>query len=167
MLKEIVDGLKAFGELAVKPLLAIAIASGFFLFAPALVLDPLGATKFVHDYRAWFGIAFVGSSTYLLAHLIVFVVGIVDARMMNRAIEDERRKWLETLLPGEKLRLREYIETRQVTAIWSIRDGVVKGLEAKGILYRASSVGAGFDFPFGLQPWAREILEGEPHLLED
>jgi hypothetical protein len=65
---EVQEAVKAFGEIAVKPLLAVSAASAFLLFTPAPWIGALGMTKFVVEYRSWVGVAFVISLAYLFAH---------------------------------------------------------------------------------------------------
>ena len=77
------------------------------------------------------------------------------------------RRVLRDLTPEEKAVLAEYIRDDAGTQYFSIRDGVVQGLQAKGVLYRASVVSRGRDieFAFNIQPWAREYLRENQHLL--
>lgn len=49
IVNEIQEGIKAFGEIAVKPLLAVALGSGFLLFARPTILDAAGMTKLVTE----------------------------------------------------------------------------------------------------------------------
>ncbi len=52
------------------------------------------------------------------------------------------------------------------TLCFHIEDGVAGGLVAKHILYRSSSIGGRLTgFAHNIQPWAREYLTDNPHLL--
>jgi hypothetical protein len=167
MLKDVLDGIKTFAEFAVKPLIGIAAASGFLLFAPATLQATLGTTTFIQTYRSWIGTSFVVSCAFLFAHLIGEIHDWIRIAIATRMTSRNQRRKIERLEPDEKKHLRSYILDRKSSVSYSIRDGVARGLEAKGILCRASQVGTLDGFPFILQPWAREILETNPKLLED
>ena len=47
MIGDIAEGIKAVGQIAVKPLLAIALASGSLLYAPAHVIAAAGLADFL------------------------------------------------------------------------------------------------------------------------
>jgi hypothetical protein len=77
---------------------------------------------------------------------------------------------LMTLTQEEKAFLRPYIAQGTNTRYVSIYDGVANGLQAKKIIYRASSMSVagapGLLFPWNLQPTAREMLNDQPNLLD-
>lgn len=167
IVKDVQEGIKAFGEIAVKPLLAIALSSGFVLFVPASVLDSLAMAKLVNEYRAWFGGAFTLSCAYLLAHAIKSVWGIILQLRDTRLLTNQRMKWFASLTPDEKNRLLPYIEDERASVTYPVGDGVVGGLMGKGILFRSSNIGhAVSGFPYNLQPWAREMLQKHPEYLD-
>jgi hypothetical protein len=154
IVKDIQEGIKAFGEIAVKPLLAIALSSGFMLFVPASVLDSLAMTKLVNEYRAWL-------------HGIKSASDIFFQLRETRILTNQRRKWLASLTPDEKNRLLPYIEDERASVTYPIGDGVVGGLVGKGILFRSSNIGHAISgFPYNLQPWAREVLLRHPEYLD-
>ncbi|WP_232072539.1 super-infection exclusion protein B [Paraburkholderia pallida] len=66
MIADIAEG-KAAGQIAVKPLLAIAIASGALLHAPSHFVGSTGLTDFLAKYRIWIGFALLASCAYLVA----------------------------------------------------------------------------------------------------
>lgn len=68
MVKDIQEGIKAFGEIARVPVLAVALSSGLMLFVPISVLDSLPMAKLVVEHQAWLGGAFILSFAYLVAH---------------------------------------------------------------------------------------------------
>lgn len=166
IVNEIQEGIKAFGEIAVKPLLAIALGSGFLLFARPSILDAAGMTRIVAQYRPWLGGAFTLSCAYLLAHVVKYVTDVINGLLRSRDLDRRRAKWLSTLTPDEKGRLIPYIRDQRASVKYPIDDGVVAGLVGKGVLFRASTIGhAVSGFAFNLQPWAREELEKRPELL--
>ena len=102
---------------------------------------------------------------YLIAHGLSRSFNIVGGLLDDARMRKVRRKWLTTLTPGEKTVLVPYIRDQSTSVTYGLNDGAVRGLEAKGILYRVSSVSYGLRFPFNMQPWAREILSAEPDPL--
>lgn len=162
----ITEAVKTFNDLAVKPLLAVAVASGTLVFAPAPMVAKLGMDKFVADYRSWLGLALVVSCAYLFAHAVVFLARDVRDKFETRAIRKAQIEYLKGLAPDEKSRLAPYIEDQRSSVVYQITDGVVRELVAKGILFRSSNVGRGTGFSFNIQPWARIEIEKNPSLLD-
>lgn len=142
------------------------MASGALVLAPPTMIAKLGMTNFVSDYRSWLGLALVVSCAYLLAHAIVFLAKQVHRRYEDKAILRIQVGYLKTLVPDEKARLLPYIHDQRSSVVYQITDGVVRGLVAKGILFRSSNVGRGTAFSFNIQPWARMEIERDPALLD-
>ena len=165
MIGDIAEGIKAVGQIAVKPLLAIALASGSLLYAPAHVIAAAGLADFLAKYRMWIGFALLASCAYLLAQGLAWIFDVISSLLDDVRMKKVRRKWLTKLTPDEKAVLVPYIRNQATSVAYSLNDGAVRGLEGKGVLYRASSVSYGLEFPFNMQPWAREILSAEPELL--
>ncbi|WP_229483176.1 superinfection exclusion B family protein [Massilia horti] len=166
-MNEIQEGIKAFGEIAVKPLLALAFGSGFLIFAPVSILGPAGMTELVSEYRPWVGGTFTLSCAYLLAHAVKYLTDSLRGWQAARSLDKQRTKWLASLTPDEKGRLIPYIRDERASVTFPIEDGVVGGLQRKGILYRASNLGHAIrGFPYNLQPWAREALLARPEFLD-
>jgi hypothetical protein len=153
---DVAEGIKAVGQIAVKPLLAIAIASGALLYAPAHIVIATGLTDWL---------ALLASCAYLFAHGLSWIFGVMGSLFDGVRLRRIRRKWLTTLTPDEKTILVPYIRDQEASVTYGLNDGVVRGLERKDVLYRASSVSYGLGFPFNMHPWAREMLSKEPELL--
>lgn len=158
-LETIVGAVKMFNNLAVKPLLALAVATGILLFFPAALVSRLGMTTLVTGYRSLIGLAFLVSCTYLLAHAIVSLVQYIRDGLEAKATRKARMALLQDLTPDEKIRLIPYIHQKRASVDYQITDGVVLGLVAKGILFRATNLGYGTRFSFNIQPWARQEIE--------
>lgn len=165
IIAEISDAIKTVAQIAVKPLLAVAIGAGAILYAPPTVVAAAGLTDLLTKYRMWIGLALLASCAFLCAHGLSWIFGFIAAALDGVRMRKVRRKWLTTLTPDEKAILTPYIREQAASVTYSLNDGAVRGLEGKGILYRASSVSYGLEFPFNMQPWAREILSSEPELL--
>lgn len=157
---------KAFNDLAVKPLLAVAAASGFLLFSSTSLVAKMGMAKLIADYRSWLGLALVVSCAYLLAHALVFLAQHGYKTFEARAKQRARMAFLKGLTPDEKSRLVPYIIDQKASVVYQITDGVVQGLVAKGILFRSANVGYGTGFSFNIQPWARQEIEKNDALLD-
>ncbi len=166
LIESIGNALNTLNNLAVKPLLAVAVASALLIFSPAPLAANLGITKLVAGYRSWLGLALVVSCAYLLAHALVFFArksrDIFDARANRKT----RMTYLKDLTPDEKDRLVPYIHGQKSSVVYQITDGVVQGLVAKGILFRSANVGYGTSFSFNIQPWARQEIEKNYALLD-
>lgn len=154
--------------------LGVAIASGLVLFVGNDLLGTIGLAEFRTEYRAYLGGALVLSLSLVIAHALwggaKGAVGLVKAALNQRkgqkALEDRQRQ-LHKLTPDEKAYLAPYILENENTRNFLIEDGVAGGLVAKGILYRASSVGNMLDgWAHNMHAWAREYLEGNPSIFE-
>lgn len=162
--------LKFFEKLETIPavlLLMLAAATGTVLFAPASLLEKL----FLDQFRAAYGI-YVGVTFLLLVALLASRIVLATARLFSqfqssRKIRSDRTMALEQLTPEEKGYLAAYIIEQKNTVYVGLEDGVKGGLVSKKICHLSSRM---VDFldgaAFNLQPWAREHLSANPHLLE-
>ena len=154
-------------KLSPKYLFAIFLAGFFFLVAPAPILGRMSLNDFW--LRPYIGIVTILAAALLVAHGAAHGINRFNA---SRAKKREQREWqqsmsdtLSSLTPAEKQALQPYIIEKQNSVLFNISSGVAGGLEAKQILYRASSVGPWSNFPYNLQPWARSYLSKHPELL--
>jgi len=147
---------------------ALAVAAGVLLFGPATLIAALGVTEFLASYRMWVGVVF------LVALLIVL------ARFFERAGRRIARWWrtrrslkrwkerLENLSPAEATVLAGYIHGKTRTLYFLPTDGVIGGLEAEHIIFRASNMGDMINgFAYNIQPWALKHLKKHPGLLSE
>ena len=73
---------------------------------------------------------------------------------------------MKNLTKAEKEILRDYIKGDTMTQAFECTDGAVLALEYEHIIYRASVLSQEFtDFPFNIQPWARQHLQRNPGLI--
>lgn len=78
-----------------------------------------------------------------------------------------RHQSLHELTPDEKSYLAAYVLDDVNTQYMQIDDGIAGGLNAKGIIYRASNVGDMLrGWAYNIQPWAKDYLREHPHLLD-
>lgn len=146
--------------------LAAFIASTALLFIPDSLVVQLGLEEIRHNYRTYAGFVFVASASLLAVNIISFIVqiGLRPWRdyQFNRAVY----RTLSELTQGEKDFLREFIYGGSNTVLAAINDGIAGGLAAKHIIYRASNVSYGLEWPFNLQPVPRKLLSAHPELLD-
>jgi len=161
------EALNAFRKLTPVPLLAVGFAATVILFSPDPLAGILGIDQFRNSYRFWIGMAFVVSWCYLAAHSIWWGIGKFNAWNQKRRNKRIREKALQELTPQEKKCLRRYIHDNKNTCCFDCTNGVVGGLQAKGILFRSSSLVEINRIPYNLQGWARKHLREHPQLLED
>ena len=155
-----------FAKIARFPTAAMALASGFALFAPGSALSSLGLVQGIDDSRKWIGTVFLISTAALLADGIraTWKFGCewwVDRRRAN-AME-----WsLENLTEDEKAHLRPFILENRASVSYAPADGVAGGLCVKSILFRPVTMGTIYHLAHNIQPGAREYLLKHPELLE-
>lgn len=91
---------------------------------------------------------------------------IMHGYFQRKALK-EKQQLLHNLTPEEKGYLAPFIIGNQNTVYVGMEDGIMAGLQVKGITYLAANIGSWLDgFAFNLQPWAREYLKEHPELLE-
>ena len=137
------------------------------LFAPPAVIDSLGATHFVADYRGWIGLALLVSGALVVSHVLSWGWSKVKASYNRRRFKRNGLKYLENLTPDERRVLAYYIAFDTKSQMLEISDGVTNGLRAVHIIRTASQLGDLIDgFAHNIQPWAWEALKKNPKLLE-
>ena len=87
----------------------------------------------------------------------------------NQKIVKEREKTLLATSKVEREVLARYLSDDTTTIAFDFRDGIVNGLIAKNILYRASQGSNPFshDFDINIHSWVWEYLKNHPGVLED
>jgi hypothetical protein len=153
--------------------LGLCIASGSILFVGDDLAKTLGLSEFRDQNRGYLVAAFIITLSILIAQGIWgsgrFLESVVKKRWENRKLKqviEDRKKCLHNLTPDEKAYLAPYVLRDENTQYFLIEDGIAGGLEAKGIIYQASIVGNMLDgFAYNIQPWAREYLKENSHLL--
>ncbi|MBW3513259.1 superinfection exclusion B family protein [Shewanella sp. NKUCC01_JLK] len=152
----------------------LAIASGIVLFSNGDLITTIGLSEFRDANKQYIGGSFVLSSSIIFAQAVTGLLGFIKAlfakwqksRRTKKAMES-RKKDLVNLTPDEKAYLTPYVLGQETTLYFLMEDGIKGSLEAKGILYRASSMGDMVTgWAYNIQPWAREHLQSNPDLLE-
>jgi hypothetical protein len=155
-----------FLKLAPRYLVTMAIVAGFLLFANAPILQSIGVLDFEKRNRQWIGIIFILSTTLFLVDRSIPVVHFIRYRITLHNVRKGVLKRLHSLTEDEKQILRFYIQLQTKANVLRLDDGVVKGLEGHGIIWRSSSVGnmmEGFAYNIGEVAW--EYLNEHKELL--
>jgi Super-infection exclusion protein B len=145
---------------------AVFIAAGLVLFLPAHVISHLGLDQVVKTYRMYVGLAFMLSGSLLLVRVSSFLWSLVSMPFQDWMLEKNGIKMIRETTDEEKAFLRAYVIDGKNTVYAQIQSGLAQGLEAKGIVFRSSTVGHLMSgFPYNLQPYMRRLLTKRPELL--
>ena len=144
-------------------LVAIVTVLFLILFLPEKYASTVAVDGFRNEYRVYLGPAFLISIFLSAARIFMF---FMQGHVQRKALK-KKQELLHRLTPEEKGYLVPYIEGQRNSVYVGIDDGIMSGLKTKGITYLAASMGSVLDgIAFNLQPWAREYLENNPHLLD-
>jgi len=151
-----------FRKIPVAFLIAIIFVLGLILFLPSEIAKTLAIDKFRDTYRVFLGPTFLLTVAFLGARIFTSLMKSYSKKQYIKIKQESLYK----LTPEEKGYLVPYIKGQKNTIYVGIDDGIMNGLVAKKITYRAANMGNLLEgIAFNLQPWAREYLEENPHLL--
>lgn len=144
--------------------LAFTIAVWLCLFLPDSIAGYISVLEFRNSYRIYLGPTLLISVSVLGAKIYNSIVAIIYNKGEIKAIKFH----LNNLTPEEQGYLLYYIAKNRNTLYMRPTDGIIQGLEAKNIVYMASTLvdmrqGAAYN----LQTWARKYLRRHPELLAD
>jgi hypothetical protein len=151
-----------------------AIATGIIIFVGDETAAKLGLDELRKGYRAQLGGLFIISISIVAAQAlwrggesISSLVKNIRNRRKAKVAMELKQKQLRELTPDEKAYSAPYVLQNQNTQYFQIEDGVTGGLETKGIIYKASSVGSMLTgWAYNIQSWARDYLQKHPELFE-
>jgi len=147
--------------------LAAFIASGTLLGMPDSMITHLGLGELRHTYRTQAGIVLIVAASLLVTNIISAVAATILTPWRKWRFKQRIFNTLSELTFDEKAFIVPFILNGENTRYAEFHDGVAKGLEAKHILYRSSTISApGGAFPYNLQPYARKILNEHQDLLQ-
>jgi hypothetical protein len=152
-------------KLSPRYLLPISLFTGFVLFAPQEMLDRFGLVRLLSDYRPYFGLVFLLSTTLLLSAALAAVYSWFKKRRRQRARLKYMRQRLHHLAEPEKVILRGFVYNGTRSQYLDMADGTIGGLEVEGIIFRSSNVGNINSWAYNIQPWAWRYLTSHPDLL--
>ena len=144
-------------------LVAIVFVLALILFIPEKHASKLAVDGFREKYRVFLGPALLLTVSFCAARIYMFCIQGHNQRKALKAKQESLHK----LTPEEKGYLVPFIQGQQNSIYVGMDDGIMAGLRAKGITYLAANMGNLLDgFAFNLQPWAREYLGQNTHLLD-
>jgi hypothetical protein len=146
-------------------LLPIFLPAALLLFAPLQLVARFGLSDFRAKHLHWIGLTCLVTGSMIVASIIFSLLDRLARWWREKRALRSLRRYLRDLTPEEKAVLLEYLAEDTATRYFNAMDGVINGLCAKGILFRASSLGRRFEFAYNMQPWAREYLLTRSHLL--
>lgn len=167
MIAEIARTLVEFLKLAPRYFFAVGLAAGFLLFAGPQTLKDLGVFEFAQRNRSTLGLVLVGSSTLFGAFLLADLLGFMGRWWNRRRYHGRITKRLHNLTEDEKQILRFYFAQNIRANVLRTSDGVVKGLEAAGVIHQSASLGDLMEgFAHHINDYAWDYLRKYPRLLE-
>jgi len=157
------DIVDAYKKLPASLFLTIGIVLSIVLFSPDFFAKSIGIQYFRESYKVFIGPVWL----LVIAILISRGIGLVQLKFRKIKAERHRKKQLENLTPDEKHCLLHFTEGQLPTIYRNMHDSAICALATKKIVYRASAIVMDFDvIPYCIQPWAKEILEKYPDLLD-
>lgn len=149
-----------------KVLLGIALFCTVAIVTPDALLRDIGFLPYTGSARQWLYIVLLFCVSLLISHLLFGLSSVFKGRLNGWIIVHRGKKRLKNLTKAEKEILRDYIKGDTMTQAFECTDGAVLALEYEHIIYRASVLSQEFtDFPFNIQPWARQHLQRNPGLI--
>jgi hypothetical protein len=143
-------------------LVAIVTVLALILFLPLEAAKTFAIDEFRDKYRVYLGPTLLLTISFLVARMYLF---FMRGHTQKKKLKIKQES-LHSLTPDEKGYLLPYIQDQLNTIQVGMDDGVMGGLVAKSITYRASNMGDMLNgFAFNLQQWARDYLEMHPNLL--
>ena len=148
----------------------IVMCSATLLFGPRKLIDTLGLEPFIEEYRTLIGAAFLFSFAFIIVLLLSWlfkkIIRFFTSKSNYKKSEKLRAEYMENLTREEVLYLLPFWGGLN-TLVFPMDDGVRGGLDAKGIIYRASNTGSVLTgFAYNIQPWALEFLKKHPETYE-
>ncbi|RXZ77366.1 hypothetical protein EBB07_31435 [Paenibacillaceae bacterium] len=145
----------------------VAIISGIVLFAPPAFINQFGLNQLVADYIPYIGGSFIISCVVSIVNLVGFLFEKVKTKIQNTKVMKLRQNRLHSLNNREKWILLYYFEHETNTQLLAINDGTVSELAGYKIIQRATNLSqGGLFFSYNLNPWARQYLMENLHLLQ-
>lgn len=153
---------------AVPPVLAaVGMAAGLSLLLGDDHAARIGILDFRRVHHEILVAVLIISFAALVAHLAWRAFAGVRRGLQQTEEKRERMKLMSELKTEEKAILRTFMEHPDNTQHFSSEDPAVQSLEDKGVIYLASGVGSAAEgYTYHLHPWAREMLQAKPELLE-
>jgi hypothetical protein len=167
MLNGAVNGLTNLLKLAPRYLVILAVFSGAPLFAPKEFLERLALLDFAENYRHWLGPLFLFSTVAVGVWGGGWLAGKARRWFGARQLQKLCLQRLRVLTEKEKQILRFYLVKQTRCNFLGCDDGVVNGLEANGVIYRAANTSqVGLIFAYNIHELAWQYLNQYPSVLD-
>ncbi|MHC1783053.1 MAG: super-infection exclusion protein B [Anaerolineaceae bacterium] len=155
-------------KLPYKVYFAMTLLCGFLIFSPGKLLQRLSLDFFVFQYKSWISILFLFSFSLSLVYAIPEIFSFIKKEVLKVLKKRYLADRLNNLSKGEKKVLFDYIDQDQRTQYFEIGDGIIRGLEAEGFLFRSSTTGTMFSWAFNIQPWVwKHIKKNYPRIFSE
>ena len=136
------------------------------LFLPDAVIAKTGLLTIRNENLAWVGLGFFASTALFLASALEALARLASGSLSDIFARRRMTKSLSNLARDEKEFLRIYIDEDQSSLSVPLSHGVASRLAGMRVLVRTSQLSNySGDFPYALQPWAREVLLKNPQFL--
>lgn len=167
-LKDFID----FLSLGYRPLFILTCLSWTIIIIPKDIWQSMGLLELSLQSRPWMFVVGVISGVWLLSGGVFDLLKSGSDQgnkwWLSRKTKRGREKVLSSISRSEKQILVQYLINDVTTLAFDARDGVVNGLIARGILYKASTLSnpLSIDFDVNIQPWAWQYLNDHPEIMD-
>jgi len=153
-------------------LFSIAVVCIVVVAMPKSYRGYLGYDELIKPYRGFISLAGLASGVLWLVNVLTKFIALIYPRLTKVWKQWRFDKNASNIVRGlttqEKSYLAKYITKDVSTLAFIIGDGVISGLQLKGVVYQASGVSRQYDyFDFNLKPWVSKALEKHPDLKDD
>lgn len=169
---EFLKNLRDFLGLDYRSLFIVACICWIIVIIPASTWQTLQLLNLWIQLRPWlFGVGLL-ATTWLVSGGLYDLAKLSFGKWSEKRDSNIKKIAREQLLLSssrvEKEVLARYIADDTTTIAFEMRDGIVNGLVAKGILYRSSqgSNPMSYDFDTNIQTWVWEFIKNHPEFLQ-
>ncbi|NOR68205.1 MAG: hypothetical protein GQ532_00645 [Methylomarinum sp.] len=128
-------------KLAPRYLVAVIVFCSVLLFIKDDAAKILGVFNFAQNYRQWLGVSLIATSSLVAIDWSIKISRVVRNRMFRVKKEKSILQSLHSLTEEEKQILRYYFAKQSKSNVLRIDDGIINGLVAKDVIFRAASQG--------------------------
>ena len=158
-MKELLDFLK----LPAHILGALALASGFLLFAPDYVISILHMREFMSQYGFWVGTVFIVSVAILLVLPIKSLWSFVYRHLKEYVEKKKYIKFLNDLEENEVGLINRFLNEPTNTLELPMNNGIVSGLYSQKVIALTGQAQVTSAIcpivTYFLQPWVRDLIK--------
>jgi len=144
------------------------VITSILLFTSNNILNKLGLLRFQEENKLFISVAFLISISFQIATVIEKIFKYISKNIKKYLYKEKMIKYLSKLTKEEKNFLHLYIDEESQTQYLSIENGIVRGLELKGIIVRVSNIGDGLEstFAYNIQPYIFRYLLKHKEIID-